>query len=272
MHLTTWSQAWTCPFRDHSAAPAHYLLSPELQAVPRDLSRPWEDPLPDPGERQLAQGLRGANLAPQEVPEWKQRALGKAPTLGMKDARPIKEQRESLPIFRLRDQLIQAVHDHQVLVVIGETGACHRHCAGGLTLYLTLVVVNAVWECSKLETLRDALAACPCLTAIRKFRCLSSVSELIAEAAASFLPEVNTWVFLMRLRADWVLLGCREREDDAGAAVPGRGGLHFEGQDRHHAAAASGGHERVEACRGGSGLPCRRGGKPPHSTSIHSCI
>lgn len=94
-----------------------------LQAVPRDLSRPWEDPLPDPGERQLAQGLRGAHLAPHEVPEWKQKALGKAPTLGMKDARPIKDQRESLPIFTFRDQLIQAVKDNQVLVVIGETGA-----------------------------------------------------------------------------------------------------------------------------------------------------
>lgn len=48
--------------------------------------------------------------------------MGKAPTLGVKDARPIKDQRESLPIYLLRDQLIQAVHANQVLVVIGETG------------------------------------------------------------------------------------------------------------------------------------------------------
>lgn len=93
-----------------------------MQAVPRDMSRPWEDPLANPSERVLAQGLRGAHLAPQEMPEWKQKALGKAPTLGIKDARPIKDQRESLPIFLFRDQLIQAVHDNQVLVVIGETG------------------------------------------------------------------------------------------------------------------------------------------------------
>lgn len=93
------------------------------QAVPKDLSRPWEDPLAEAGERQLAQGLRGANLTAQEVPEWKQKAMGKAATLGIKDARPIKEQRESLPIFLLRDQLIEAVHANQVLVVIGETGA-----------------------------------------------------------------------------------------------------------------------------------------------------
>ena len=26
-----------------------------LEAIPKDLSRPWEDPLPEPGERHLAQ-------------------------------------------------------------------------------------------------------------------------------------------------------------------------------------------------------------------------
>ncbi len=99
-----------------------------LQAVPKDLSRPWEDPLAEAGERQLAQGLRGTNLSAPEVPEWKQKAMGKAPTLGVKDVRPIKDQRESLPIYLLRDQLIQAVHANQVLVVIGETGELpHLH-------------------------------------------------------------------------------------------------------------------------------------------------
>ncbi len=47
------------------------------------------------------------------MPEWKTKALGKAPTFGMRDARPIKEQRESLPIFKLRDQLVQAVAENQ---------------------------------------------------------------------------------------------------------------------------------------------------------------
>ena len=40
--------------------------------------------------------------------------MGKAPTFGYNDSRPIKEQRESLPIFKLRDQFIQAVNDNQV--------------------------------------------------------------------------------------------------------------------------------------------------------------
>ena len=60
-----------------------------------------------------AQELRGIGLGGYEVPEWKTKALGKAPTFGMRDARPIKEQRESLPIFKLRDQLVQAVAENQ---------------------------------------------------------------------------------------------------------------------------------------------------------------
>lgn len=94
-----------------------------LEAIPKDLSRPWEDPLADPSERALAQELRGVGMGAVEVPEWKQAALGKAPTFGIRDNRSIKDQRESLPIFKLRDPLVQAVVDNQVLVVIGETGS-----------------------------------------------------------------------------------------------------------------------------------------------------
>ena len=87
------------------------------------LCRPWEDPLPEAGERHLAQELRGVGLGTYEMPDWKNAALGKAPTFGINDARSMKEQRESLPIFKLHDQLVQAVHDNQILVVIGETGS-----------------------------------------------------------------------------------------------------------------------------------------------------
>jgi len=107
-------------------------------AVPRDLSRPWEDPLPEAGERALAAELRGVGvlgaatgagfggaggLTADGVPEWKAKSLGKAPTYGIRDTRSIKEQRESLPIFHLREALLEAVAGNQVLVVIGETGS-----------------------------------------------------------------------------------------------------------------------------------------------------
>uniref|UniRef100_A0A7S1TH29 RNA helicase n=1 Tax=Compsopogon caeruleus TaxID=31354 RepID=A0A7S1TH29_9RHOD len=35
----------------------------------------------------------------------------------------IQEQRKSLPVFRYRKELIQAIRDHQVLIVVGETGS-----------------------------------------------------------------------------------------------------------------------------------------------------
>eukprot|EP00879_Flechtneria_rotunda_P012406 GHRR01012955.1.p1 GENE.GHRR01012955.1~~GHRR01012955.1.p1 ORF type:complete len:1206 (+),score=437.88 GHRR01012955.1:239-3856(+) len=95
-----------------------------LEAIPKDLSRPWEDPMPEDGERHLAAELRGLGMtATNEAPEWKVKALGKAPTFGIKDSRSILEQRQSLPIYKLKKELIQAVLDNQVLVVIGETGS-----------------------------------------------------------------------------------------------------------------------------------------------------
>src|SRR6185437_6174177 len=44
-------------------------------------------------------------------------------TYGQRSRLSVQEQRESLPIFRLKKELINAVHDNQVLVVIGETGS-----------------------------------------------------------------------------------------------------------------------------------------------------
>ena len=94
-----------------------------LDAVPKDLNRPWEDPMPEGGERQLAAELRGVGVGAPELPDWKKEAFGKAPTFGQRSSLPIKAQRESLPIFRLRDELIGAFRDNQILVVIGETGS-----------------------------------------------------------------------------------------------------------------------------------------------------
>ncbi|KAL0491769.1 ATP-dependent RNA helicase dhx [Acrasis kona] len=57
------------------------------------------------------------------LPEWKRQSmsggLGK-PSTGTIS---IKEQRASLPIYKLREELIRSVRDNQILVVIGETGS-----------------------------------------------------------------------------------------------------------------------------------------------------
>ncbi len=74
---------------------------PELHFYPSLLtSSPSSPPLP--------------SLVAYEVPEWKSKAMGKVVTYGIKDSRSIKDQRENLPIFKLKDQLVAAVNDNQV--------------------------------------------------------------------------------------------------------------------------------------------------------------
>jgi len=94
-----------------------------LDAIPKDMNRPWEDPRPEPGERTIAQALRGLGQSQYELPEWKKLYIGKSVSFGQKSTKPLKEQREGLPIFKLRNELLQAIHDNQVLIVIGETGS-----------------------------------------------------------------------------------------------------------------------------------------------------
>ncbi|KAM7274993.1 hypothetical protein ACFE04_016859 [Oxalis oulophora] len=94
-----------------------------LDSIPKDLNRPWEDPMPETGERHLAQELRGVGLSAYDMPEWKKDAFGKAVTFGQRSKLSIQDQRQSLPIYKLKKDLIEAVHKNQVLVVIGETGS-----------------------------------------------------------------------------------------------------------------------------------------------------
>ncbi|XP_026434730.1 probable pre-mRNA-splicing factor ATP-dependent RNA helicase DEAH5 isoform X1 [Papaver somniferum] len=94
-----------------------------LDSIPKDLNRPWEDPMPEMGERHLAQELRGVGLSAYDMPEWKKDAYGKALTFGQRSKLSLQEQRQNLPIYKLKKELVQAVHDNQVLVVIGETGS-----------------------------------------------------------------------------------------------------------------------------------------------------
>jgi ATP-dependent RNA helicase DHX8/PRP22 len=95
-----------------------------IDSIPKDLSKPWEDPMPEQGERHFAQELRGINIGGSfQLPEWKQKARGKTLSYGQTSTKTIKEQRESLPIYRLKSQLCTAIAQNQVLVVIGETGS-----------------------------------------------------------------------------------------------------------------------------------------------------
>ncbi|KAF8625194.1 hypothetical protein AX15_005499 [Amanita polypyramis BW_CC] len=91
----------------------------------RDFSQPWLDPMSKETERVFAQDLRG-NLKSQragEVPRWKEQTFNKATTYGEITNLSIQDQRKALPIYKLRDPLLQAIGDHQVLIVVGDTGS-----------------------------------------------------------------------------------------------------------------------------------------------------
>jgi ATP-dependent RNA helicase DHX8/PRP22 len=96
-----------------------------LESMPKDLSTPWHDPMAAAGERHLAEELRGIGLAQNfsEKPEWKLKAQGKGVAFGFANKGTMQQQRESLPIFRLKEQLLGAMAAHQVLIVVGETGS-----------------------------------------------------------------------------------------------------------------------------------------------------
>nr|AAH73477.1 MGC80994 protein [Xenopus laevis] len=96
----------------------------EMDSIPMGLNKHWVDPLPDVDGRQIAANMRGIGMMPNDIPEWKKHAFGgNKASYGKKTQMSILEQRESLPIYKLKEQLVQAVHDNQILIVIGETGS-----------------------------------------------------------------------------------------------------------------------------------------------------
>ncbi|KAI6125065.1 P-loop containing nucleoside triphosphate hydrolase protein [Pisolithus croceorrhizus] len=91
----------------------------------RDFSAPWLDPMAKDSEKLFAQDLR-SHLRDQkagEVPSWRQSAFNKATTYGEITKLSIQDQRRSLPIYKLREPLLQAIAEHQVLIVVGDTGS-----------------------------------------------------------------------------------------------------------------------------------------------------
>jgi len=107
-------------------------VSALIDGIPKDLNRPWEDPLPDTGDRHFAQDLRSVNLAARLVSSSGANkrtesdrgalAFGSRSSAVARDM-SILEQRRALPIFQLHRELMQAIVANQVLVVVGETGS-----------------------------------------------------------------------------------------------------------------------------------------------------
>nr|POE72069.1 pre-mrna-splicing factor atp-dependent rna helicase prp22 [Quercus suber] len=94
------------------------------EAAKTDLGQEWNDPMVAAADRRFASDLRQpkSNAAAADVPEWKKIATGRG-ELGKRTSLSIKEQRETLPAFKMRKQFLQAVQQYQLLIVVGDTGS-----------------------------------------------------------------------------------------------------------------------------------------------------
>ena len=95
------------------------------QASQVDLNAQWQDPMVAPEQRKFASDLRNpqAHRAPDTLPEWKRVVQSKDQSFGKRTSMTIKQQRESLPVFKFRKQLLEAVHENQLMIVVGDTGS-----------------------------------------------------------------------------------------------------------------------------------------------------
>jgi ATP-dependent RNA helicase DHX8/PRP22 len=95
----------------------------DAEAAKTDLSAQWNDPMAQ--SRQFASDLRNPRTNQQSgaLPEWKRISSGKEASFGQRTSLSMKEQRESLPVFKFRKQLLEAVKEHQILIVVGDTGS-----------------------------------------------------------------------------------------------------------------------------------------------------
>lgn len=105
-----------------------------------DLASQWNDPMANPESRQFANDLRNARMnaskPSEDVPEWRKTVMRRDEPKGRRTDMSIKDQRETLPVFAFRNQLIKAVKENQILVVVGETGS-------GKTTQLTQYLAEA---------------------------------------------------------------------------------------------------------------------------------
>ena len=146
------------------------------QAANVDLNAQWQDPMVSADQRKFASDLRTAK-APQStdtVPEWKRVTQSKDQSFGRRTNMSMKEQRENLPVFKFRKQLLDAVNEYQLLIVVGDTGS-------GKTTQLTQYMAEAGWA-------NNGLIGC---TQPRRVAAISVAKRVAEEVGCKLGQEVG---------------------------------------------------------------------------------
>ena len=146
------------------------------QASQVDLNAQWQDPMVGPDQRKFASELRNpqANKAPDVVPEWKRVVQSKDQSFGKRTSMSIKQQRESLPVFKFRKQLLDAVAENQLLIVVGDTGS-------GKTTQLTQYLAEGGYA-------NDGMVGC---TQPRRVAAMSVAKRVAEEVGCKLGQEVG---------------------------------------------------------------------------------
>ena len=75
--------------------------------VPKDIGKTWTDPMTADENRFLAADFK-SSLTPAELPEWKRASFGgNKASYGIKTKKSLLEQRQGLPIYKLKRELVQ---------------------------------------------------------------------------------------------------------------------------------------------------------------------
>jgi len=94
----------------------------QADAVP-DMSKNWADVMTNKNERLTYQQLLRLGNKKEEMSAWQRDVIGKNFSLGKRITKTMKEQRDGLPIYKLKKALLKAVYEHDILIVVGQTGS-----------------------------------------------------------------------------------------------------------------------------------------------------
>lgn len=95
------------------------------QRSKEDLETQWHDPLAGAAKengKMFVEDLR-RKVAVDSIPAWKKNQNNKGVSFGKHTTMTIEQQRKSLPVYQLREEILNAVRENQILIVVGDTGS-----------------------------------------------------------------------------------------------------------------------------------------------------